>query len=396
MIAFNGYNLPRYFFGEGCAQNISAELKVLGAKTIMAVFDEGIKAVGIADKVLNPIKEAGFKVVEFGGVTADPPAEMIEEAAKLAKANDVDTYVAIGGGGVIDTTKCMSAMQHNEGRLLDYVLGKGKMLTEACPRVIAVPTTSGTGSEATALSIVTDTESQRKVCVKDIEKICPYCAYMDPDLLTGLPKGLTASTGMDALSHAVEAYLVKLHNDYSDMYSAAAIKRIVKYLPIAVADGKNIEARGQMMLAAQFAGSSFASSTLQAGHAIAHGVGASLHVPHGTACAWGLNFAIKHCGKTVPVERLQELAGWMDIAGADKMDRQALVDALCAKVKNMNETLGVPTPKTFKDGAIASKESMEAGFNATWTNEQGMLGVADVKAEDKDSLHAYFEEMWAW
>ena len=238
MIAFDAYNAPRIIYGEGVSKQVATLLQSLNVKTVMAVYDEGIKQVGIADSVLTPLREAGFVVEEFGGVTADPPVEMIEAAAKYADEKNVDIYIAIGGGGVIDTTKCMAVMHTNPGRLLDYVLGVGKPIPNLCPKVIAIPTTSGTGSEVTALSIITDTDSQRKVCVKDVVKMCPYAAYLDPTLLLGLPKGLTASTGMDALSHAVEAYLVGRHNEFADMFCENAIRRVVKWLPVAVEDGK--------------------------------------------------------------------------------------------------------------------------------------------------------------
>lgn len=179
MIAFDAYNAPRIIYGEGVSKKVSDLLTSLGVKTVMAVYDEGIKKVGIADAVLTPHREAGFVLEEFGGVTADPPVEMIEKAANLADEKNVDIYVAIGGGGVIDTTKCMAVMHTNPGRLLDYVLGVGKPIPNACPRVIAIPTTSGTGSEVTALSIITDTSTHRKVCVKDVVKMCPYAAYLD-------------------------------------------------------------------------------------------------------------------------------------------------------------------------------------------------------------------------
>lgn len=390
MIAFDAYNAPRIIYGEGVSKQVATLLQSLNVKTVMAVYDEGIKQVGIADSVLTPLREAGFVVEEFGGVTADPPVEMIEAAAKYADEKNVDIYIAIGGGGVIDTTKCMPVMHTNPGRLLDYVLGVGKPIPNLCPKVIAIPTTSGTGSEVTALSIITDTDSQRKVCVKDVVKMCPYAAYLDPTLLLGLPKGLTASTGMDALSHAVEAYLVGRHNEFADMFCENAIRRVVKWLPVAVEDGKNIEARGQMMQAATYGGISFASSTLQAGHAIAHALGGALHVPHGIACAWGLNFAIQHCGKTVPMERLQKLADFMNVDSTG-LEREALVDACCKVVLDMNQSLGIPTPQTY---GIGSKEQMEAAYHACWTNEQGMLGVAEVT--DPEELHAYFETMWAW
>lgn len=387
---FDAYNVSRIIYGEGVSQRVSELLKSLDIKTVMAVYDEGVKTVGIADRVIAPIREAGIVVEEFGGVTADPPVEMIEEAAKIAAAKNVDAYIAIGGGGVLDTTKCMAVMHTNPGRLLDYVLGVGKPIPNACPRVITIPTTSGTGSEVTALSIVTDTSTHRKVCIKDVVKMCPYAAYLDPTLTLGLPKSLTASTGMDALSHAVEAYMVGRHNEFADMFCENAIRRVVKWLPVAVADGSNIEARGQMMQAATYGGASFASSTLQAGHAVAHALGGALHVPHGIACAWGLNFAIRHCSKTMELDRLQNLAEFL---GSDVVsdDRQVLADACCKIVKDMNDSLNIPTPKAF---GIGTREEMEAACTACWNYEQGMLGVAGVK--DQDELHAYFEEMWAW
>lgn len=390
MIAFDAYNVPRVIYGPGVSKTVANLLKELHVKTVMAVYDAGIKKAGLADAVIAPIREAGFAVEEFGGVTADPPVEMIEEAAGLGREKNIDLYIAIGGGGVIDTTKCMSVMQANPGKLLDYLFAVGKPIPNFCPRVIAIPTTSGTGSEATSLSIVTDTTTQRKVAIKDIVKMCPYAAYLDPELTLGLPKGLTASTGLDALSHAVEAYIVGRHNEFADMFCENTIRRIVKWLPAAVEDGANIEARGEMMLAAFFGGASFASSTLQAGHAIAHGLGAALHVPHGIACAWGVNFAIQHCGRTIPLERLASLAGFMNVETAGR-SREELVDACCAVVKGLNTSLNVPTPKAF---GVGSEEDMEKGFHAIWTNEQGMLGVAGVT--DKEELHAYLEELWAW
>lgn len=390
IVPFDVYNVPRIIYGEGVSKNVSDLLKALNAKTIMAVYDQGVKKAGIVDAVLAPIREAGFAVEEFGDVIADPPADMIDEAVRQFDKESIDVYVAIGGGGVIDTAKCMAVMHTNPGKLLDYLLGVGKPIPNFSARLIAVPTTSGTGSEATALSIITDTATSRKVCVKDVIKMCPFAAYLDPTLTLGLPKGLTASTGMDALSHAVEAFLVGRHNEYSDMFCENTIRRVVKWLPVAVEDGKNLEARGQMMQAATYGGISFASSTLQAGHAVAHALGGALHVPHGIACAWGVNFAIKHSGKTVPIERLRLLADYMGV-DASVQGREALVAACCKVVKDMNDSLNIPTPKTF---GIGSREEMEAAYNACWNNEQGMLGVGGVT--DKNELYAYFEEMWAW
>ena len=386
---------PRLVYGEGCSKTIASVMaKYPEIKKVMCVMDAGIKAVGIADPIQDTLKEAGYEVTEWAEIERDPSSVTVETGAKLAKDLGIDAFVAIGGGGVLDVTKCMAMLQTNEGKLLDE-LGVGKPIANMCKPWFAVPTTSGTGSEVTCLSIITNLEIHRKTCVKDTTYLRATAAFLDPELTLGLPKGLTASTGMDALSHAVEAYLTPFANEYSDMWNLEAIKRIVKYLPIAVADGKNIEARSKVMIAASYAGIGFANATLQIGHSIAHALGESTgRVPHGIACAWGLRYAIRRCamGDHISVERMQTLTAALGL-DASSTDKKVLADLCEAKVDAMNKELEVPFPSQYNGGLTV--EDKESAYNACITMEQPMLQAGGVKVEN-DEVKAYFDEMWTW
>ena len=391
MIPFDGI-APRIIYGEGVSRKIPDLLGVLQVKTVMAVYDQGVLQAGIVTPIVDAIRDAGYTVETFDSVSADPATEMIEAAARDAKAKGVAAFIAIGGGGVMDTAKCMAVLQTNAGSLSDYILGIGKPIQNACPPWIAVPTTSGTGSEVTCLSIVTQTASQRKVCVKDVVKMRAVAAYLDPALVLGLPKGLTAATGMDALSHAVEGWMAPAprYNDFSDLFCETAVKRIMAVLPRVTENGQDLEARGEMMLAACFAGVGFANCGLHVGHALAHAIGASLHVPHGIACAWGEPFAVRHCGAVMPLGRLQKLASFLGVDPIGK-ERPELIASCEAAITSLAAALEIPVPRTF---GIGSREEMERAFHACITNEQAMLqnGGAPVTEEE---LHAYFEELWA-
>lgn len=387
MIAFDGIT-PRIVYGTGVSLTISNFLADLNAKTVVAVYDQGVKSAGIVDPILNAIREKGFSVVEYGEVISDPTVEVIEKGARIAKEAGGDVFIAIGGGSALDCAKCMALLQTNSGSLLDY-MGVG-VAKHACPPWIAVPTTSGTGSEATCLSIITDTKAQRKVMVKDLVKMRAAAAYLDPNLVLGLPKGLTASTGMDALAHAVEGYTIPRHNEYSDMYCVGAIRRVLKYLPAAVENGKDVEARGEMMLAATFGGLGFANSSLHIGHGFSHAIGASLHVPHGTACAWTLPFAMRHAGQVMPYDRLQTLAQLMgiDIIGKERAD---LISACEDVITGLSKQVNIPT---VKDMGLGGSDKMELAIKTALEKEVFMC-QASGQPLSEETLRAYFAEIWA-
>jgi len=387
MIPFDGQT-PRMIYGEGVSLTISGYLDNLNVKNVMVVYDAGVKSAGLIDPIVNALKEKGYNIAEYDGVVPDPTVEVIENGARLAKDAGVEAFIGVGGGSALDATKCMALLQSNPGSLLDY-MGVG-VAKNACPPWIAVPTTSGTGSEVTALSIITDAANERKVMVKDLIKMKAAVAYLDPTLLTGLPKGLTAATGVDALTHAIEGFTIPRSNEFSDLFAVGAIKRIMKYLPLAVKNGKDLEARGQMLIAASYGGLAFANASLHIGHAIAHGIGASLHVPHGIACAWGARFSIRQAGQSMPYGRLQTLAQTLgiDIIG---LERAELIRACEDVVAALIRQVGIPTPADMK---LGEKDKMELAFKTTWEKEQFMSQASGTPI-DEATMRSYFEEIWA-
>ena len=392
---------PRIYFGEGVSQQTPAYLAQLGGiENVMVIFDQGIKAVGIADPIVKSIADAGYKVTTYDELHQDPDGDLVDKIAGIAKEQGVQAVVAIGGGGVLDVAQTVAVMITNEGKLMDYkreVGMPGKDFANMGAPWIGIPTTAGTGAECTHMSLITDPVDQRKVMIGDKVRMMAKAAYLDPAIVAGLPKGLTASTGMDALSHAIESYLTFVANGYTEVYSMDAVKRIMKWLPISVADGSNLEARGEMLLAAAEAGIAFGNSALQIGHAISHGTGAAIHVPHGIACAWGLRYAIRRSGETAPMWKLQTLAEAMGIVTLGK-ERAQLTAEIEGVVAKMNADFGIPTPRTFKDGAIADKSFMEKSCEKVLTAEKVMLslggGVPFAVKVTPEELHAFFEEMW--
>jgi alcohol dehydrogenase len=389
---------PRVIYGPGSSKTdvVGMVNTIQGVKKVMVVMDAGIKAVGVADPIVASLKEGGYEVLEWADIERDPSSETVERGAALALENGIDVLVAVGGGGVIDVTKCMALLQTNEPPLMQYELGVG-MPKNPCKPWIAVPTTSGTGSEATCLSIITNHATQRKTCIKSLDYMRAFAAILDPEITLGLPKGLTASTGMDAISHAIEAFVIPIANAWSDNYATDALRRLIKWLPVAVEDGKNLEARSNVQLGSCFAGIAFANASLNIGHAIAHGLGESIHVPHGVACAWGVNYAIRRaCAEDhISLDRMHQLAALLGVDDPAATEKAPLIAACEKKIRDMNAALGVPCPKTFEDGRIAGEDCKEAGLTATWDKEQPMLQFGGAKIT-REELAVYFDEMWSW
>lgn len=281
--------------GSGASLRTGLKVQELGCKKVLVVYDKGIKDVGIADKIVQNIHNASIETICFDDVVPDPPDTMVEEAAELAKREGIDGIVAVGGGSAIDTAKGINVLINNEGPILKY-FGVQKNLKPGVPMVF-IPTTSGTGSEVTNMTVISCTSRGNKdsvvspVCVADL-------AILDPDLTLGLPPKLTAATGVDALAHAVESLTGGQANPLSDALAREAIRLIYKWLPVAYDDGSNVEAREQMILASMYAGMAFTNGLVHVGHSIAHTLGAQFHIPHGVACAITLPEVVEYASKS--------------------------------------------------------------------------------------------------
>lgn len=340
---FDINHLTPVMFGEGVSQETGKKLKEHGVTKVLCVYDKGIKAAGVVDKIIKSIKDENIGAVEFDGVLADPPVEMVDQAGELAKSENVDGILGIGGGSTLDTAKGINVLTGNPGSIKDY-LGLG-IPHKPGKGMFAIPTTSGTGSEVTAISVISNTEAGLKQGV--VGPSCtPKLAIVDPELTLGLPKELTASTGMDAFSHAIEAYTSVMNNPMSDILALEAISVVVKYLPIAVANGSNIEARSKMSFASLIAGMSFNDSVPHLGHAIAHTMGARFHVPHGVGCGLAAPIVLEHLSDVVP-DRVRAIGKAMGLELEDDLSSEALGSTAADAVRKLNKEIGLPSMSSF-------------------------------------------------
>lgn len=281
--------------GSGASLRTGIKVRELGCKKVLVVYDKGLKAVGITDTIVENIQNAGIETICFDGVLPDPPDTMVEEAAEIARNEQIDGIVAIGGGSAMDTAKGINVLINNTPPILKY-FGVQNNLKPGVPLVF-IPTTSGTGSEVTNMCVISCTSRGNKDSV-----VSPVCvgtlAILDPDLTLGLPPKITAATGIDAFAHAVESLTGGQANPLSDALACIAIRSIVKWLPIAYRDGSNLEAREGMLLASMYAGMAFTNALVHLGHSIGHTLGAHFHIPHGVACALALPEVIEYTSRT--------------------------------------------------------------------------------------------------
>ena len=271
-------------FGEHAADQVGEKTRALGCSKVLCVYDKGVEDAGIVGPVIENLERAGLKVVRYGGVLPDPPDPMVDECGALARKEQVDGVVGVGGGSTLDTAKAVNVLLGNPGSILDYYFRPGAPGHKPGKKLVLIPTTSGTASEVTSVSVITNTKNNTKGGVKG-EATVATLAIVDPLLTLGMPPAITAATGMDTFAHALEAYTSGVRNIMSDVLAEKSIELVARYLPTAVKNGFDIEARTNMSFACMIAGMSFADATPHFGHAFGHTLGAAHHVPHGIGCA---------------------------------------------------------------------------------------------------------------
>ena len=267
-------------FGKGVSHRVADEVIRLGGKRVLLVTDPGVIAAGIAGPVEIALLTAGVPVVVYSDVSPNPRDTEVQAAADLALLSNADIIVVVGGGSPIDLAKAVAGIATNGGKPQDWIAPRP--FTKTPLPIIAIPTTAGTGSEVTRSSVINDTERQIKISLRD-SQIAPKVALVDPELTYSLPSALTASTGMDALTHAIEAYTGRLATPITDALALQAMKMIAASLPKAVADGSNHDARETMMMASVIAGMAFSNSDVASVHCIAEAIGGRYDTPHGVA-----------------------------------------------------------------------------------------------------------------
>ena len=351
------FTLPRdLYHGAGSLE----ELKNLkGKKAVVVVGGGSMKRFGFLQRVEEYLKEAGMEVAMFEGVEPDPSVETVMKGAKLMQEFGPDWIVAIGGGSPIDAAKAMWAFyEYPDTKFEDLITPFSFPTLRTKAKFCAIPSTSGTATEVTAFSVITDYEKGIKYPLADFN-ITPDVAIVDPDLAETMPQKLTANTGMDAMTHAIEAYVSTLHCDYTDPLALHAIKMIHAYLVDSYNGDK--EARARMHNAQCLAGMAFSNALLGIVHSMAHKTGAAFsggHIVHGAANAMYLPKVIKFNSKEPEaMARYADIARFIGLAGDSD---EALTDALIAEIKEMNKKLNIaPCIKLYEGGIIDEKEFNE-------------------------------------
>jgi alcohol dehydrogenase len=327
-------------FGERSIQKLPEVLEQFDAKKVLLVYDSGVNAAGIVDSIRNQLKATQVNIVIFDKVLPNPPDTIVEEGAELAKKEQVDTIVAVGGGSTIDCAKAINILLTNPGPIHQY--DGLNLVKKPTKPLIAIPTTAGTGSEVTAFTVITDTAGLKKMVIGG-QHCGATIALLDPELTVGLPPAITAATGMDALTHAIEAYVSKAASIPSDVNALKAIELIFNSLEEAYKNGANKEARTNMLLGSMLAGYAFNSAVLGLVHAIAHPLSVHCGLAHGIANACCLPYVMEFNAEAEHVaKRYKDIAVAMglNIEGLSvKEAAQAAIEA----VKTLAKTIDIPT-----------------------------------------------------
>ena len=334
---FLGYRLPEYICGRGYIKRLPQMLKDKNAGKVLLVTERALIELGTAKKLTDPMDEAGMDYVLFTDVEQNPTSDNVEAGYRAFRDNSCKSVVALGGGAPMDCAKAVCAKAAHprmSTRQLHGILRVHKRV----PLLFAVPTTSGTGSETTLASVITDSKTRRKASIND-PVLIPKYAVLDPELTLTMPPELTATTGMDALCHAVEAYTNHFYNTkVENIMSVRAVQLIYDNLYRAYEDGSDIEARENMQIAALYAGRAFTRGCVGYVHAIGHTLGGLYGVPHGKAMAILLPHVMRAFGPAVH-KRLAELADACGIQGRGDAEK---AENFIQWIEDMKRKMNIP------------------------------------------------------
>lgn len=323
--------------GAGIAGRAGEFLKSYGAKSVFVVTDRGIRNAGLLDPVLRSLEEHGLKYDIFDKTVPDPSAESVMEGLDQLRRQPHDHILALGGGSSIDTAKGIAIMAVNKGHILDYE-GVNKIPQPGLP-VMAIPTTAGSGSEVTASTIITNLQTSFKAAVIS-PYIFPRAALLDPVLTEKLPQELTAATGMDALTHAIESYTSKTATPFSRALAIEAVRIIARNIRKAYFVGNDLESREQMLVASSMAGMAFSQSRLGNVHAISHTLGGVFHIPHGVANAALLPYVMMYNLPACP-DKMKDIAEALGCR-VDGLSPLEAGERAVHAVAELNRTLNIP------------------------------------------------------
>lgn len=336
-MSFNYFCKSNITFGCGSIVKLPEIIKNNHLQKIMIVYDKGVKAAGIAERVLEQVKKAGVEYMIFDDVIPNPTNEVVEMAYEIARKNETDGFVAVGGGSSIDTAKAISLLMTNPGKIEDYA-GIGKVKNDCLP-LIAIPTTAGTSSEITNVSALIDTEKVIKYVVID-NKLVATEVIADPEFTITAPPGVTAATGMDAITHAVESYISREATPLTEYHSLTGLQILYQNIVEAVENGANRDAREQMMLGCIITGFGFSNANLGLVHGIAHTLSAHFGLAHGMANAAVLPYVMEYNAESCP-GKMAEMARTIGLPVTGNVDADKYF--LAEELKQLMQRLKIKT-----------------------------------------------------
>ena len=326
------------YHGKGAIESIADEAKGRGFKKAFICSDPDLLKFGVTKKVTDVLDKAGLDYEIYSDIKANPTIENCQHGVEAFKTSGADYLIAIGGGSSMDTSKAIGIIINNP-EFEDVRSLEGVAPTKnKCVPIIAVPTTAGTAAEVTINYVITDAEKNRKMVCVDVHDI-PVVAFVDPDMMSSMPKGLTAATGMDALTHAIEGYTTKAAWEIPDMFHIEAIRLISENLRDAVENKPS--GREGMALAQYIAGMGFSNVGLGIDHSMAHTLSAHYDTPHGVACAMLLPISMEF-NRDYTGERYRAIAKAMGVEGTETMSQEEYRDAAIAAVRKLSKDVGIP------------------------------------------------------
>lgn len=362
------FRMPKsVLYGRNSLEKLGEQSKKLGKRAFI-VTDTIMEKLGYVEKCIQQLNKKSITVSTYNKVDAEPTNIHVLEALSLCKEEKCDFIIGIGGGSCIDAAKAVAVLYTNGGEVEDYVQKDIEIENNPLP-LIAIPTTSGTGSEVTSVAVITNKKTDVKMMMKHPSFI-PKVAIIDPVLTSSLPPQITAATGIDALCHAIEAYISKVSQPLTDVLALSAIESIMKYLRIAYEDGRNMEAREAMMIASLQAGIAFSNASVTLVHGMSRPVGALFHVPHGISNAILLPTVLEFT-KTSAMKRLAKIGRSLNKDLYSNSDEE-VVDYTLGEIKKLCFDLRIPNLKEYGideiefENAISkmASDAIESGSSA--------------------------------
>lgn len=316
---------PTLFSGPGSIHELTEAIADLGFKKLLLVTDEGLVKIGMAEQVAESARTRGLDVALYAEVKPDPTYDQVERGLNVYLESGCDAILALGGGSAMDCAKVIAAKVTNK-KSIKRLAGLFRVWRTPAP-LFVIPTTSGTGSEVTVAAVVSEPDTHHKTPLMD-PKLVPLMAALDANLLVGLPAKITADTGIDALTHAIEAYISRNATTETKAYSVAAIKLIFQYLPRAVEEGSDIQARQKMAMASYYAGLAFTKASLGYVHAFAHNLGAKYGLPHGMANGLALLPVLRFSFSEIELQLTALSEALIDVQSEAMPNAQAFLERL--------------------------------------------------------------------